>query len=160
MTNARERRALVAAKVDPPFAEAPAWRAVGPGWRPLFGSFRELGFSFEWHDFKCKAPLDWARSFHPGGVELCLNLAGRATVNDGRQSSELQSQTLAFYHQGDPSLVATRSGDERHQFITVEFAPDFLVRHLTKAESLHPLVRSVVRGEAKASVASPAERMN
>jgi AraC-like DNA-binding protein len=160
MTNARSRRPVVAARASPRFAEAPAWHSVGAGWRPLFGNFRELGFSFEWHDFKSKASLDWARSFHPGGVELCLNLAGHATVSDGRQTSELLPQTLAFYHQGEPSLVATRSGGERHQFITVEFAPDFLVKHLATAESLHPLVDAVVRGEAKASVAIPAERMN
>jgi len=159
MTNARSRRPVVAARASPLFVEAPAWRSVGAGWRPLFGNFRELGFSFEWHDFKSKASLDWARSFHPGGVELCLNLAGHATVSDGRQTSELLPQTLAFYHQGEPSLVATRSGGERHQFITVEFAPDFLVKHLATAESLHPLVDAVVRGEAKASVAIPAERM-
>jgi AraC-like DNA-binding protein len=160
MTNVRNRRAVVVADASPPFAEAPAWRAVGTGWRPLFGNFRELGFSFEWHDFKCSTPLDWARSFHPGGVELCLNLAGRATVSDARQTSELLAQTLAFYHQGQPSLNAVRSGGERHQFITVEFAPDFLVRHLARADSLHPLVGAVVRGEARASVVTPAERMN
>src|SRR5262245_57650324 len=124
MTTVRNRRPAVAARADSPFAEAPAWQTIGAGWRPLFGNFRELGFSFEWHDFKCNATLDWARSFHPGGVELCLNLAGHATVSDGQQTSELAPQTLAFYHQGEPSLVATRNGGERHQFITVEFAPD------------------------------------
>src|SRR5262245_31736036 len=152
MTTVRSRRTMVTARTGPPFAEAPAWHTIGAGWRPLFGSFRELGFSFEWHDFKCKAPLDWARSFHPGGVELCLNLAGHATRSDGRQTSELLPQTLAFYHQGEPSLAATRSGEERHQFITVEFAPDFLATHLARAQSLHPIVQAVVQGEAKASV--------
>ena len=93
---------------------------------PLFGNFRNLGFSFEWHDFVCAESLDWARSFHPGSVELCLNLAGRATVSDGRQTCDLLPQTLAFYHQGEPPLRATRQPGERQQFITVEFAPEFL----------------------------------
>src|SRR5688572_6559723 len=32
---------------ESPFAEAEAWRSVGPEWRPLFGNFKDLGFSFE-----------------------------------------------------------------------------------------------------------------
>lgn len=144
----------------PTFAEAPAWRVIGEGWRPLFGNFRNLGFSFEWHNFKCKESLDWARSFHPGSVELCLNLAGRAIVRDGQQTSEFGTQTLAFYYQGEPSLTATRDEGELHQFITVEFAPEFLARHLSeKVDSLHPIVRSVVRREAKASAISAVQRM-
>ncbi|HMP84191.1 MAG TPA: hypothetical protein PKA41_15950, partial [Verrucomicrobiota bacterium] len=53
------------------FSEASAWDSIGEGWRPLFGSFRELGFSFEWHDFTTVQDLDWSRSFHPGALELC-----------------------------------------------------------------------------------------
>src|SRR5262245_17225339 len=68
-----------------PFAEAAAWKAVGPGWRPLFGSYRDLGFSFEWHEFTAREEIDWSRSFHPGSVELCLNLEGRGKLADGRQ---------------------------------------------------------------------------
>jgi hypothetical protein len=48
---------------DLAFTEAPAWSAIGAGWRPLFGSYRQLGFSFEWHEFTCVKELDWARSF-------------------------------------------------------------------------------------------------
>jgi AraC-like DNA-binding protein/catechol 2,3-dioxygenase-like lactoylglutathione lyase family enzyme len=145
---------------NPAFAEAPAWRLVGEGWRPLFGNFRSLGFSFEWHSFKCREPLDWARSFHPGSVELCLNLAGRAIVRDGQHSSEFGAQTLAFYYQGEPPLIASRCAGDLHQFITVEFAPEFLMKHLfEKAEDLHPLVRAAVRKEAKGSAVSSVQRM-
>ena len=59
-----------------PFTEEPAWRAVGEGWRHLHGGFRTRGMSFEWHDFECSAEFDWARSFHPESVEICLNLTG------------------------------------------------------------------------------------
>ena len=55
-----------------PFAEAEAWHAVGQGWRQLFGSFGDLGFSFEWHDFLLEETLDWSRSFHPDSLEICL----------------------------------------------------------------------------------------
>lgn len=149
------------ARSQPPFAEAAAWADVGAGWRPLFGSFRELGFSFEWHDFHCATPLDWQRSFHPGGVELCLNLAGAATIRDPRETCELTGQTLAFYRQGSPSLAATRAAGERHQFITVEYSPEFLHRQFhDKAGSLHPLVQAAVKGEVKTSAVSAVGRLD
>jgi len=37
--------------VAAPFTEAGAWRDVGGGWQPLFGSFHGAGYSIEWHDF-------------------------------------------------------------------------------------------------------------
>lgn len=154
------RRVDVPAADSVPFAEAPAWQTVSKGWHPLFGSFRDLGFSFEWHNFACNDPLDWGQSFHPGSVELCLNLAGDATVSDGRQTIALRAQTLAFYHQGQPPLIATRKTGGVHQFITVEFAPEFLARHFSeKIGSLHPLVAAVVKRSAKTSAVSDAERL-
>ena len=65
---------------DAPFSEAPAWRDVKSGWQPLFGSFQGTGFSIEWHDFFARKELDWSASFHPGCVELCLNLEGHGFV--------------------------------------------------------------------------------
>jgi AraC-like DNA-binding protein len=138
---------------DASFSEAPAWDAIGEGWRPLFGNFRALGFSFEWHDFKTEDELDWARSFHPGSLELCLNLDGRATLADGRQAVELLRRTSIFYFQGTPSLVARRRAKERHRFITVEFAPDFLAQHLMdETPHLHSCVQAVLKQTARESV--------
>ena len=142
------------------FTEAPAWSAVGAGWRPLFGDYRALGFSFEWHDFKTEAELDWAPSFHPGSLELCLNLDGQATLADARQTVELRPRTSAFYFQGEPPLVARRRGQEQHRFITVEFAAGFLQQHLKReARHLHPCVRGVIRQSARESVVTVPEPM-
>lgn len=161
MTNDRLRRRPSRGAAEPPFAEAGAWRPVGRGWRPLFGSFQEVGFSFEWHDFRHENDLDWSRSFHPGGIELCLNLAGRATVNDGSNAQELSARTFTFYRQGKPPLTAQRPGGERHQFITVEYSPDFLRRHFsTQAGSLHPILRDLMEREATNSAVASVERMN
>jgi AraC-like DNA-binding protein len=139
------------------FAEAPAWSSVSPGWRPLFGSYSDLGFSFEWHDFQLKQELDWARSFHPGSVELCLNLDGTGRLSSGDQNIELAAGNFAFYFQGEPALTASRRAGERHRFITVEFAPAFLEEHFRKQTAyLHPLVRTVVSGQERPSrVAEP-----
>lgn len=151
---------LTAQTTCPLFAEAPAWKAVGPGWRPLFGNYRDLGFSFEWHDFNPKEEFDWARSFHPGSIELCLNLDGRGKLSDSRQTVEILPQTFAFYFQGKPPLTATRNAGEEQRFITIEYSPAFLEEHFRRqADNVHPLVRSVVRGEAIESVVVPPERL-
>ena len=143
-----------------PFTETPVWSHLGTGWRPLFGNYRELGFSFEWHDFTSADELDWARSFHPGSVELCLNLDGAAVLADARQAVELPARSLTFYCQGVPPLSAARRAGQQHRFITVEFSPAFLEHHFhAQAENLHPLVQSVVRREARASQVAPSEPM-
>lgn len=143
-----------------PFAEAPAWKSVGQGWRPLFGSYRKLGFSFEWHEFDTRSPFVWSRSFHPGSVELCLNLEGQATLSDENRTVVLPPQSFAFYFQGHPSLRATRDAGQHHRFITIEFSPAFLQEHLRdQSENLHPLVRSVADGKRRASEVAPPERL-
>lgn len=146
------------ASAGAPFSEAPAWTAVGAGWRPLFGNCRALGFSFEWHDFTAAEELDWSRSFHPESVELCLNLAGQATVADERQAVELRPRTSVFYFQSEPPLRARRQAGERHCFVTVEFAAEFLQRHLqAEARHLHPAVRAVVERSTRGSVVTAPE---
>ena len=140
------------------FGEAEAWQAIGQGWRPLFGNFKDLGFSFEWHDFETKEPLEWSRSFHPGSVELCLNVTGQAQINEGGQNVSVGPRTVLFYHQSDPPLSAIRAAKERHQFLTLEFSRGFLVRNLREhAEHFHPLVRAIVLEQASRSKVSAPE---
>jgi AraC family transcriptional regulator len=128
-----------------PFTEAGAWRDMGGGWQPLFGSFRGAGFSFEWHDFFAKREFDWAATFHPGCVELCLNLDGRGFVESDGRRTEFAPNTVGFYHRKDEPLTAKRAPGEQHQFLTAEFSCPFLARHLAGMESvLHPLVRAAV----------------
>ncbi|MEY2465903.1 MAG: AraC family transcriptional regulator [Verrucomicrobiota bacterium] len=127
------------------FTEAAAWRDVGAGWQPLFGNFRGVGYSIEWHDFFAKRELDWAASFHPGCVELCLNLEGHGFVEGRGERSEFSSGTANFYHRHNEPLVARRAANQRHQFLTVEFSCPFLARHLADATAmLHPVVRAAI----------------
>ena len=116
------------------FTEAPAWESVSNGWRQLYGNFRDLGYSIEWHDFSAKRDLDWSRSFHPGSLEICLNVAGHGEVQAGRRSLELAMSTAGFYAQNDSRLTAMRRGGERHQFITIELSLPFLERHALPGE--------------------------
>lgn len=147
----------VAQAPTPAFAEAPAWKAIGAGWRPLFGKHGESGFSFEWHEFTAVREFDWAASFHPSSLELCLNLEGNGTLTDAGQVVKIPPQSFAFYYQGQPPLNATRKAGELHRFITVEYSPSFLCKEFNQqVEDLHPLVRAIVdRNEPRSAVVAP-----
>jgi AraC-like DNA-binding protein len=141
----QRRLSAIAGSANPPF-EAAAWTVVGEGWRPLFGRFRELGFSFEWHEFDLDEPLDWSRSFHQNSLELCLNLAGEASVTCGSQTARFQGQTSGFYFHGKRNgLKAARQPGQLHRFLTLEVSTDCLARRLGGVgKGLHPLVQSVL----------------
>jgi AraC-like DNA-binding protein len=129
------------------FTEADAWREVGGGWQPIFGSFYGAGYSIEWHDFFAHKELDWAASFHPDCIELCLNLDGCGFVEAYGSRAEFSYDTGGFYHRGREPLRARRAAGQRHQFLTVEFACPFLAKHLAGAEAkLHPVARAAIEG--------------
>ena len=127
------------------FTERKVWQSVGAGWQPLHGSYRDTGFSFEWHDFRLSEDLPWNPSFHPGSVEICLNLMGSGVVCDDKQRSEFGPLSSVFYWQDRQRLRATRRGGGRHQFLTVELSPAFLQKHFTGEEAnLHPIIKGVL----------------
>jgi len=141
---APERRPLGRPGRAEPFTEKDAWRGVG-GWQPLFGSFRGAGYSIEWHDFFAKRELDWAASFHPDCVELCLNLDGHGFVGRRGERVEFAPNTAGFYYRLLGDDRACRAANERHQFLTVEFSCPFLAKHLGDASAmLHPIVRAAI----------------
>jgi len=145
---------------DLPFAEVNAWRSVGAGWKQLFGNFQSLGFSFEWHDFTTKETLDWGRSFHPGSLEICLNLIGDGFVQVGKTRTDFGPFSAGFYRQAGTPLEARRLTGQEHQFITIEFSPQFLAHHLNDYLSgLHPLVSGMIQNHSNDSGCGPAHRL-
>jgi len=129
-----------------PFSEANAWENVGGGWQPLFGSFRGAGYSIEWHDFFARREVDWAASFHPNGVELCLNLGGHGFVAGPGARAEFVPNSVGFYHRKTEPLTAKREAGEQHQFLTVEYSCPFLAKHFAGLEAAaHPVVCSAIR---------------
>jgi len=122
-------------RIRVPFTEASAWEPVGDGWQPLHGNFRDQGFSIEWHDFTTGGDLEWSRSFHPAGVEICLNLSGHGEVRAGGRELALEPFTTGFYGQSQSRLNAVRRGGEQHKFVTIEFSLDFLKRHIPDGEA-------------------------
>ena len=138
------------------FSEAGVWADLGNGWQHLHGSFLEHGYSLEWHDFSPAAKLDWSSSFHPGGIEICLNLCGQGRVSDGARVLELAPLTAGFYFQGQPGLVGERLGSDRQRFITVELSHDFLRRNLSSDDTeLQESVRRILAGDARGFVSDP-----
>lgn len=144
------------------FSERPVWKPFGAGWRKLHGNFRDAGYSVEWHDFTTTEPLDWSKTFHPGSLEICLNLSGNAYVQAADEKLEIAPLTAGFYAQNNSVLTATRQGGERHQFITIELSLPFLERHLAAAEQgLHPRVGTfLARGKRGTGMVSEPIRLN
>ena len=141
------------------FSETSAWSDVRAGWQHLHGSFRDLGYSIEWHDFTTARNLDWSRSFHPGGVEICLNLSGHGAVQAGDEKLEFAPLTAGFYLQSEPKLTGIRTGGQQHQFITVELSFAFLAKHLAPGEQgLNARLKNLQKSKPTAQV-SEAFRM-
>ena len=127
---------------DCDYAEAAVWEALGGGWQSLFGCFCQCGISVEWHDFTCAEPRDWARTFHPNSVEICLNVSGHGRVTWGGQSALFGRLTAGFYAASAAGISAWRLPGERHQFLTIEYSRQFLEQHLkSSAAALHPVGR-------------------
>lgn len=140
--------------------EAALWRAAGARWRQLFGDFAQLGVSFEWHELAGDREVDWASSFHPNSLELCLNLSGTGEVSLGTESLQLSPGTAGFYRQGREAFRARRLPGQGHQFITVEFSAAFLAEHLRRhGEALHPVVRASLTGSSESSALGAIEPM-
>jgi hypothetical protein len=62
-------------------SEVGFWRDVRGTWRQVCGDFERSGVSVEWHDFETSRTLDWSKSFHADSLEICLNLAGDASIS-------------------------------------------------------------------------------
>jgi AraC-like DNA-binding protein len=142
------------------FSEANVWRAFGEGWRPLWAGFRENGFSIEWHDFKCQAPVDLVESFHPDSVEICLNVDGEAEFAAEGKKQALPPSSATFYSRGRRLLNAHRLPEQRHQFITIEISKDFLKDRIGGAKTgLHPQIQTVLAGNRGASTLSETRKL-
>jgi AraC family transcriptional regulator len=140
-----------AGRSTPPKAkEAFAWRNITGTWQPLYGSFFQQGISVEWHDFTLAEDIDWSRSFHPGGLEICLNFSGAARLHDGTAVRDLPPGTLAIYTTREQAPSAVRLSGTVHRFLTLEVAPEYLRTQCTGQLELlkSPLRRFVREGGA------------
>lgn len=143
------------------FSEAAAWRSVPSGWQQLHGSFRKVGYSLEWHDFRPKRDFNWAASFHPACLELCLNVEGHGFVECENGRIEVAPQTATFYYRNEHEITARRACGEQHQFLTAEFSGAFLGEHLGGMESiLHPVARAAMSGTSRDCLAGPVTRLS
>lgn len=140
------------------FSESLAWQSVGRGWQQLYGDFQELGFSIEWHDFVTHRELDWSSSFHPEGLEICLNLSGEAQVHFDATMLQLGARTAGCYGQTRSRLKATRCVRQKHQFVTIEFALPFLKSNT--ATGLLPQIAGLLSNQQQVEAAiSPPVRL-
>jgi AraC family transcriptional regulator len=136
--------------------ERGTWVPFGTGWRQVYGSYSQLGVSVEFHDFFARTEVDWSRSFHPGSVEICLNIEGRAWLELGDRV-RLEPAQSVVYASGDTPLRAARLPGQKHRFVTVELRPDFLRRRLAGCEAgLLPFIADTMRmGAPPTAIAEP-----
>lgn len=128
--------------------ERPFWVGAGAAWRQLGGGFESCGFSLEWHELEREQPLDWAASFHPNSVEVCLNLRGNGWVESAGRRLAFAPETSGFFLMNGGRLSGERAAGERHEFLSVEFSVRFLRNRLAgQARHLHPELRPVLKGE-------------
>lgn len=112
-----------------------------------------MGWSFEWHDFEPATRVEWGKSFHPQGLEVCLNLSGTGRIVTKKDELEVRPESAALYLSGDTPPTAWREAGQRHQFLTAEFSADFLRRNLPQGlGQVRPFVQRVL--EAKKPVSA------
>lgn len=135
------------------------WRRLQQGGRQLYGRSGAEAVSLEWHDFKAERPLDWGASFRPQTLEFCLNVEGCGSVG-GQGRSDYVARSSGYYSVFDDPLPATRCGQQRHQFVSLQFSRTHLQHQLADSEAdLDPLVRRVVFGAKETSVVSTPQPM-
>jgi len=106
--------------------EAPAWNGIEGVWRQIYGSFPGQGLSIEWHDFLNLEEINWAQSFHPCSIEICLNYHGQAYLQQTKIPRSFGSEQIAVYATGDQAIRAWRPSGQQHRFFTFEFSVEFL----------------------------------
>ena len=132
-------------------AENGVWRNIQGEWRQLFGSFSREGVSVEYHHFRSEKTLDWSRSFHPGSLEICLNLQGTGSLRADKDELAIGVRSVACYLPAvGGKFHAARTTGEHHHFVTVELSRDFLAARLgVSVTSLVAPVKAFLRGEGK-----------
>ncbi|HEY0257555.1 MAG TPA: AraC family transcriptional regulator [Candidatus Methylacidiphilales bacterium] len=146
--------------------EGPAWKRIDGVWRKIHGGFPEKGLSIEWHDFSNVEDIDWAESFHPLSLEICLNFSGEARLWCDKVTKDVSAEAIAAYVTGNSTIGAERTSGHLHRFFTVELSVDFLRSQLGAVISgLKPAVRDFLENPDRARAiidvgAMPAHLLN
>ncbi len=144
-------------------AENGVWRNIRGEWRQLFGSFSREGVSVEYHHFRAEKELDWSRSFHPGSLEICLNLQGTGSLRADKNEIAIGVRSVACYLPAPGGKFrAARATGEHHHFITVEMSREFLAARLgnSAAALVAPLQAFLENRETDAPGYAAVEPMN
>ena len=135
-----------------PFStEAAAWKCIDGVWRKIHGGFTDKGISIEWHDFSNGEVLDWAESFHPLSLEICLNFSGQGKLRQEKVAQDVSAEQIAIYVTGDKAIEAQRNTGHLHRFFTIELSADYLRTQLSFVMGgLKPEVRNFLDRPDKA----------
>jgi len=149
-----------------PLIEASVWKRIDGIWRKIHGSFPEKGASIEWHDFSNVENVDWAESFHPLSLEICLNFSGRAKLQQNKTVVVVDAEQIATYVTGNRAIKAQRTSGHLHRFFTIELSAEYLRSQLGAViEGLKPQIRDFLENPERARAiievgAMPAHLLN
>ena len=130
------------------------WREAEQRGSRIHGKFERDGLALEWHDVVARQPLDWGVSFRSQSIAFCFNAEGRGAVG-GRGQSDYVAGSSGFYALFQDVLPATRCGDQRHQFLVLDFSRPTLQRQLAECEAdLDPQLRRAVFGNRPTNTVS------
>jgi AraC-like DNA-binding protein len=134
------------------FKEWSAWAPVFEGWKPIHARYYSEGFSIESHQFKSSAQIDWAKSFHGNGLEICFNISGTGRLTSGKQNLEFLTGTEGFYRADIPKIQGFRAPNETHYFITIEITSRFLNKYVSPdIDKLFPAIQRMLKGKSSNS---------
>ncbi len=132
-------------RVPSPTSEGPAWKDIRGVWQPLHGNFAEQGLSLEWHEFQLDKDLNWARSFHPGSLEICVNYSGSAWIERDGIPQPIVGEQIAIYTSSKQATKAVRQAGTFHRFLTIEISARFLESQFPRMlKRLKPSIRDFI----------------
>lgn len=150
-------------RLKAPAARVPepvVWASLDGAWRVLYGGFNDYGVSIETHEFSLAKAFDWGRSFHPGSLEVCLNISGKGVVHGTEGFMEFGAGTVGFYLPGEAGSRAMRLPGAEHRFLTLEFSRGYLRQHLRDCDgALDPLVERIISGDTHRSALGQVRRL-
>ncbi len=134
-----------------PLIEAPAWQGIDGIWRKIHGGFPDRGVSIEWHEFSIQDDLNWAESFHPLSIEICLNFSGHATLRKDKADRGGGLRAYRRVHDGNNPIRAQRLSGHLHRFFTIELSAEYLRTQLSAVmEGVKPEIRDFVENPERA----------
>ncbi len=111
----------------------------------IYGGLHQYGFNVEFCDFSLKTPFRWGDTFADHSLQICINLHGDTTVEQGGRTAVFGDNKVAVYTVGEEKPKVTREARGHHCFYTLTFSRQWLFKHMRLSmDFLKPEVRHFI----------------